>query len=106
MNIENNGVGLNHNFINDLRRSLLGVHFPRPNQRIQFELSNQIIQRFQLGFHALRVNAIIYIVAIERETINPNYLSMPELDKLVGHFCLLNWLQVPVLVLGINCSGN
>ena len=156
--IDNNQLGLNQVFIEEIISSLLEVQFPRPNQRIQFELSNQIIQkfqntfetfstdindircderlnykfdgvfeneasrigleiqfrpdflkditRFQMGFHSGRVNAIIYILAIERKTINPSYTTMPEFDKVVEHLRLLNWLQVPILVIGINCSEN
>lgn len=156
--IDNNQLGLNQDYIEEIIRSVLEVQFPRPNQRIQFELSNQIIQkfqntfetfstdtneikcderlnykfdgvfeneasrigleiqfrpdflkditRFQMGFHSSRVNAIIYIVAIDRETINPNYTTMPEYDKVAEHLCRLNWLQVPILVIGINCFEN
>jgi hypothetical protein len=59
-----------------------------------------------MGFHSGRVNAIIYFVAIERKTINPSYTTMPEFDKVVEHLRLLDWLQVPILVIGINCSEN
>jgi hypothetical protein len=156
--IDNNQLGLNQVFIEEIISSLLEVRFPSPNQRIKFKLSNQIIQkfqntfetfstdnndikcderlnykfdgvfenqgsrigleiqfrpdflkditRFQLGFHSGKVHAIIYIVAIERETINPRYTTMPKYDKVVEHLCLLNWLQVPILVIGINCSEN
>jgi len=156
--IDNNQLGLNQVFIEKIISSLLEVRFTRPNQRIQLELSNQIIQefqnnfenfstdnndikcderlnfkfdgifenkslrigleiqfrpdflkditRFQMGFHSGRVNAIIYIVAKYRKTINPSYTTMPEYDKVVKHLCHLNWLQVPILVIGINCSEN
>lgn len=156
--IDNNQLGLNQVFIEEIISSLLEVRFPRPNQRIQFELSNQIIQkfqnifetfstdnndikcderlnykfdgvfenqdsrigleiqfrpdflkditRFQMGLHSGRVNEIIYIVAIERETINPSYTTMPEFDKVIEHLCHLNCLQVPILVIGVNCFEN
>ena len=48
--IDNNQLGLNQVFIEEIISSLLEVQFPRPNQRIQFELSNQIIQKFQNTF--------------------------------------------------------
>ena len=59
-----------------------------------------------MGFHSGKANSIIYIVAIKRKTINPSYTTMPEFDKVVEHLRLLNWLQVPILVLGINCFEN
>ena len=156
--IKNNGLGLNQDFIDELSGTLLEVQFPAPEQRIQFELATQIIQkiqntykifssnyleikcderfnykydgvfinnisriglevqfrpdflkditRFQLGFHSGRVHAIIYLVALDRNTINPNYTTMPEYGKVSDHLSLLHWLHVPVLIMGINCSNN
>lgn len=156
--IENNEFGLNQNFITQLEQRLLEVQFPKPNQRIQFELSSQIIKkllntfenfstneieikcddrfnykydgvfineqsrigleiqfrpdflkditRFQLGFNSGRIKAIIYLVAIERETINSDYTTMPEYEKVVEHLSLLSWFQIPVLFLEINCDNN
>ncbi len=156
--IENNELGLGEEFCSELEETLCSVRFPTPNQRIQFELSNQIVQkllntyenfsinnieircddrfnykydgvfineqsrigleiqfrpdflkditRFQLGFNSGRIKAIIYLVAIERETINSDYTTMPEYEKVVEHLSLLSWFQIPVLVLGINCDNN
>jgi hypothetical protein len=156
--IENNAFGLNETFISELRQSILQVSFPTPDNRIQFELSKQIIQkfemyfdyfntehenilcdeslnykydgsflfdqyrigleiqfrpdflkdvaRFQMGFYRERIKAIIYIVAIDRNTINQRYTTMPEFGKVTSHLDLLNWLQVPILVIGINCDNN
>lgn len=64
------------------------------------------ITRFQLGFHSNRINAMIYIVAIDRNTINPNYNSMPQYHLVINHLNQFNWLQIPILVVGINCDNN
>ena len=156
--IENNEFGLNENFISELRQSLLQIAFPTPETRIQFELSRQIIQkfemdieyfnsehenilcderlnykydgsflleqnrigveiqfrpdflkdvtRFQMGFYRERIKAIIYIVAIDRSTINQRYTTMPQFNTVIQHLNLFNWFEVPVLVVGINCNNN
>jgi hypothetical protein len=156
--IENNEFGLNQDFITQLEQRLLEVQFTTPNQRIQFELSSQIIQkllntyenfsinnieircddrfnynydgvfineqsrigleiqfrpdflkditRFQMGINSGRIQAIIYVVAIKRKTINREYTTMPEYARVVKHLSLLGWFQIPVLVLGINCDNN
>ncbi len=64
------------------------------------------LTRFQIGFHSNRIKAIIYIVAIDRNNINPNYTSMPQYNRVVDHLNLFSWLQVPILVVGINCNNN
>ena len=46
--IKNNGLGLNQDFIDELSGTLLEVQFPAPEQRIQFELATQIIQKIQI----------------------------------------------------------
>ena len=64
------------------------------------------LTRFQIGFHSNRIKAIIYIVAINRNNINPNYTSMPQYNRVVDHLNQFGWLQIPVLVVGINCDNN
>jgi hypothetical protein len=64
------------------------------------------ITRFQIGFHSNEIKAMIYIVAIDRNNINPNYTSMPQYNRVVDHLNLFSWLQVPILVVGINCNNN
>jgi hypothetical protein len=154
--IENNEFGLNQNFITQLEQRLLEVQFTTPNQRIQFELSSQIVQkllntyenfsiniieircddrfnykydgvfineqshigleiqfrpdflkditRFQLGYTSGRFQAIVYIVAIDRNTINDRYTTMPQFDDISEVLTQLEWFQIPVLLVGINCS--
>ena len=48
--IENNEFGLNENFISELEQSLRQVSFPTPENRIQFKLSQEIIQKFTMDF--------------------------------------------------------
>jgi hypothetical protein len=154
--IENNDLGLGSEFCSELEETLLGVEFPTPDQRIQFELSNEILQefrliyenfstelenircdtrfnfrydgafindgfnagveiqfrpdflkditRFQLGYHCGRFQAIIYIVAIDRTTINRSYTTMPQFNDIREVLAELEWFQVPVLLVGINCA--
>jgi hypothetical protein len=154
----NNEFGLNENFKSELEQSLRQVSFPTPENRIQFKLSQEIIQkftmdfeyfntrhenilcderlnykydgcfllekyrigveiqfrpdflkdvaRFQMGFYRERIKAMIYIVATDRTTINHTYTTMPEFGQVTSHLDLLNWLEVPVLVIGINCNNN
>ncbi len=61
------------------------------------------ITRFQIGFNAQRINAMIYIVAIDKTTINPNYTTMPQYDLINNQLAAFTWLNVPIIVLGINC---
>ncbi len=62
------------------------------------------ITRFQIGFHANRFQAIVYIVSIDRRTIQPNS-SMPQFASVNRHIQLLNWLNIPIIVIGVNCIG-
>ena len=64
------------------------------------------VARFQMGFYRERIKAMIYIVATDRTTINHTYTTMPEFGQVTFHLNLFNWLQVPILVIGINCSDN
>ena len=64
------------------------------------------VARFQMGFYRERIKAMIYIVATDRTTINHTYTTMPEFGQVTFHLNLFNWLQVPILVIGINCSVN
>ena len=64
------------------------------------------VARFQMGFYRERIKAMIYIVATDRTTINHTYTTMPEFGQVTTHLNLFNWLQVPILVIGINCSVN
>ena len=64
------------------------------------------VARFQMGFYRERIKAMIYIVATDRTTINHTYTTMPEFGQVTFHLNLFNWLQVPILVIGINCSEN
>ena len=64
------------------------------------------VARFQMGFYRERIKAMIYIVATDRTTINHTYTTMPEFGQVTSHLNLLNWLEVPVLVIGINCNNN
>ena len=64
------------------------------------------VARFQMGFYRERIKAMIYIVATDRTTINHTYTTMPEFGQVTFHLNLFNWLQFPILVIGINCSDN
>lgn len=154
--IENNDLGLGLEFCSELEETLLAVQFPTPAQRIQFELSNEIllkfhetyenfgtaadqiicdhrfnfrydgafindclnigieiqfrpdflkdITRFQLGYHSGRFQAIIYVIAIDRNTINNRYATMPQFRNVGDVLSQLEWFKVPVLLAGINCN--
>jgi hypothetical protein len=154
--IEDNDLGLGSEFCSELEETLLGVEFPTPDQRIQFELSNEILQefhqtyenfstslgdiicdprfnyrydgafindgcnigieiqfrpdfvkditRFQMGYHSRTFQGIVYIVAIDRDTINDRYTTMPQFDDIVEVLAELQWFKVPVLLVGINCN--
>jgi hypothetical protein len=62
------------------------------------------ITRFQLGFHSGRFQAIVYIVASKKNTINPRYISMPQFDNMGGVLAQLKWFKFPILLVGINCE--
>jgi hypothetical protein len=64
------------------------------------------VARLQMGYYRERIKAMIYIVAIDRTTINQQYTTMPEFGKITSHLDLFKWLNVPVLVIGINCDNN
>jgi hypothetical protein len=156
--IGNNEFGLNEDFTSELEQALLQVSFQTPENKIQFELSRHIIQkfemnfeyfntehenilcderlnykydgsflleqhrigveiqfrpdflkdvtRFQMGFYRERIKAMIYIVAIDRTTINQRYTTMPQFNTVIQHLDLFNWFEIPVLVVGINCNNN
>ena len=61
------------------------------------------ITRFQIGFNAQRINAMIYIVAIDKNTINNNYKTMPQYNLINTQLASFTWLNVPIVVIGINC---
>jgi hypothetical protein len=63
------------------------------------------ITRFQIGFHSDRIKAIIYIVAIDRNNINPNYTSMPNFGLIKQQLEVFSWLNIPILLIGINCDN-
>ena len=62
------------------------------------------ITRFQLGYHSGRFQAIVYIIAIDRITINDRYATMPQFSNIGEVLSQLEWFQVPVLLVGINCN--
>lgn len=62
------------------------------------------ITRFQLGYHSGRYQAIVYIIAIDRDTINDRYPTMPQFGNIGEVLAQLEWFQVPVLLVGINCN--
>ena len=61
------------------------------------------ITRFQIGFNAQKINAMIYIVAIDKTTINPNYTTMPQYNLINNQLAAFTWLNVPIVLVGINC---
>jgi hypothetical protein len=85
-------------FINEQSRIGLEIQF-RPDFL-------KDVTRFQMGFCRGRIDAMIYIVSINRDTINSGYLTMPQYNMLNQHLSLFNWLEVPILLLGINCDNN
>lgn len=60
------------------------------------------ITRFQIGFNSGRVQAMIYIVGIDRDTIQEG-TSMHEFTTINEHIILFDWLTIPIIVIGINC---
>lgn len=61
------------------------------------------ITRFQIGFNSQRIDAMIYIVSINRRTIQENS-SMPQFDAVNNHIEIFNWLSIPMIVIGVNCE--
>ncbi len=65
------------------------------------------ICRFQLGYYSNRIQAGVYIVGKDRNTINRGYTSMPGyrlITRQLPHF--YDWLPIPIAVIGINGDLN
>jgi hypothetical protein len=57
--------------------------------------------KFQIGHNAGTLAAAVLIMAIDRNTINPKYTTMPLFDKFVQVIAELK-LQYPLLLIGIS----